>query len=377
MSEDMLETLRAIDPAILTDVVRQDQQSSTFEILDWAVKRLSDKGIINPDGLFLFTGQGRDEQGERLWSVVLKILKGSHDDPNIRHMFYWKREFMLVQSGLLSNLPRPVVVPRFYAATEHENGAWLWMEYIVESVNRRWTTEQYTFAARQVGRFSAECLKLQPLPDYPWLSNRHLRDWLGISADIEDRDNPFVIKAFSSQLLERVTKLWDDSERFLNILDRLPQVFSHFDYQRRNLFIRQTAPNREELVVIDWALCGYGALGAELFSLLGDNMIVFEEEAEAMPELEAAAFPVYLEGLRDGGWTDNPEWVRLAYTTETALYLAAAAPALVTYWTSHSTDALKSFGRTPGEVASGWAEMCEFGLERGDEARQLMDKLGF
>src|SRR5258705_9068092 len=124
MPEDMLETLRAIDPAILVDVVRQDQRSSTFEILDWTVKRLSDKGIINPDGLFLFSGQGHDERGVRAWSVVLKSLKGSKDDPDIGHIFYWKRELLLIQSGLMANLPNPVVVPRFYAATEREDGAW-------------------------------------------------------------------------------------------------------------------------------------------------------------------------------------------------------------------------------------------------------------
>jgi hypothetical protein len=96
MSEDMLATLQAIDPAVLTEVVRQDQRSPTFEILDWNVKRLSDKGVINPDGLFLFSGQGRDEQDTRPWSVVLKILKKPDEEQDMREIFYWKRELLAV-----------------------------------------------------------------------------------------------------------------------------------------------------------------------------------------------------------------------------------------------------------------------------------------
>ena len=179
MPEDMLETLRVIDPQLLTDVVRQDQRSSTFEILDWTVKRLSDKGIMNPDGLFLFSGQGRDEQGIRSWSVVLKTLKGSDDDPNIGNMNYWKRELLLVQSGLMERLPNGVTVPRSYGTSEHKDGAWIWMERISESINPRWTMDQHIFAARQVGRFSAQCLNLKPLPDFPWLQescSRLVRD---------------------------------------------------------------------------------------------------------------------------------------------------------------------------------------------------------
>ena len=65
MPEDLLATLQAIDPIRLTNVVRQDQRSPAFEITNWSVKRLSDKGIINPDGLWIFTGTGRDSQGER------------------------------------------------------------------------------------------------------------------------------------------------------------------------------------------------------------------------------------------------------------------------------------------------------------------------
>jgi hypothetical protein len=277
MSENMLETLQAIDPAVLTEVVRQDQRSPGFEITEWTVKRLSDKGIANPDGLFLFSGQGHDERGTRPWSVVLKILQDSGEEENIHDLFYWKREALLIQSGLLADVPGPVVVPRYYGTVEREGSIWVWMEHIVESVNPRWTIDHFVFAARQVGRFNAACLNVNPAPDYAWLCKSHVRNWLEIVASIHTTDSRFVQQAFSSQLQEQVNKLWTERERFLSALDRLPQVFSHFDFQRRNLFIRQRE-GRDELVVIDWGFSGYDALGGDAFCLIANNMIIFEVE---------------------------------------------------------------------------------------------------
>jgi len=60
MAKDLLASLKAIDFAILTDVVQQDQNSSTFEITDWSARRLSEKRLMNPDGLRVLVGMGFD-----------------------------------------------------------------------------------------------------------------------------------------------------------------------------------------------------------------------------------------------------------------------------------------------------------------------------
>ena len=49
----------------------------------------------------------------------------------------------------------------------------------------------------------------------------------------------------------------------LRVLEILPQFFSHFDSQRRNLFIRKGDDWQDELVLIDWGQCGVGPLGSE------------------------------------------------------------------------------------------------------------------
>jgi hypothetical protein len=130
MAEDMVVKLQAINSAILTDVVRQDQHSPRFEVTGWSVRRLSDKGVSNRDGLWLFSGAGYDNEGSRSWSVVLKILHRQEPEPPLSDLWHWKREFFVAQSGLLARLPGPVKAPRFYRTEETSDGAWLWQEYV-------------------------------------------------------------------------------------------------------------------------------------------------------------------------------------------------------------------------------------------------------
>lgn len=74
MLQELAEQLHTLNPTLLTNIVRQQQDNPTFVLLDWSVAPLSDQGIINPEGLFLFQDQGHDDERVKPWSVVLKIL---------------------------------------------------------------------------------------------------------------------------------------------------------------------------------------------------------------------------------------------------------------------------------------------------------------
>ena len=63
MMEAILDRLQRISLDVLTDVVRQDQRRSSLIITDWAVQPLSDKGIINPGGLWALDGHARAAHG--------------------------------------------------------------------------------------------------------------------------------------------------------------------------------------------------------------------------------------------------------------------------------------------------------------------------
>ena len=80
MMEAMLDGLQRISLDVLTDVVRQDQRSSSLIITDWAVQPLSDKGIVNPGGLWALDGHARAAQGTFAWSLVIKVLRRPHHE---------------------------------------------------------------------------------------------------------------------------------------------------------------------------------------------------------------------------------------------------------------------------------------------------------
>ena len=178
MANDRLAQLQALDPAILTEVVRQDRRSSTFEVGAWSVRRLSDKGIINPEGLWLLSGEGRDGGETRPWSVVVKTLQRQEQEPPSSDLWHWRREALLAQSGLAEGLPGRVRAPRFYRVDETPDGAWVWMEHVVDDRPGPWTLDDYAFAARQLGYWNGTQLVGGPMPTEPWLARQHWRTWL-------------------------------------------------------------------------------------------------------------------------------------------------------------------------------------------------------
>jgi hypothetical protein len=380
MRSDVLERLRAVDPRLLAEIVRQDQRSQSFELRDWTVERLSSQGIINPDALFRFSGHGRAGNEARPWAVVLKILHKPQEEQDRRDLWYWKRELLAGQSQLLERLPGPVMAPRVYAATEHADSGWLWMEHIGGNTSQSWTPAHYAFAARELGRFNAAYLTGSPLPTDPWLCMDHCRWWLRTLERYHPErawDNPFVHTAFSEPVRRNVERLRAEAGRFLTVVNQLPQLFSHFDFQRRNLFIRARADGTDEVVAVDWAMVGIGPLGGDLVSLIGVSALLFEVEPEKVAELEGVSFDAYRAGLRDAGWAGDPDLIRLGYTAWLAVWIGATAPTLTAFWTAEGIRDLakRHFGCGPEAIAASWATLCEFALDRADEARDLMDQL--
>ncbi len=377
MTQNILETLRAIDPAELLEVVRQDQSSPTFEILDWHVEPFGDKGIANADTLYRFSGQGRGSQGIKQWQIVVKTFKdpGTNLDP--RHLRYWKREFLAMQSGFLATLPGPIIVPRCYGTREYEGGVWVWMEHIVDSSSDVWTADEYTFAAHELGRFNGRCFLNQSLPDYPWLSKGYVSTKTDAWPPHHAWEKPLVSQTYSNRTRERILRLWDDRPQFYDALERLPHIISHHDFHRRNILIRRREDGTDQIVAVDWAWVGYGALGADLYSVVGGSALIFELEVGDVAEIESVAFEAYVTGLHEAGWAGNPEMLRLAYDISFAMFLGAEIPGMTAYVAADSMNSFweRQFKRPPTQIASGWSALCELALDRADEARLLMDRL--
>jgi hypothetical protein len=381
--------LRTVDLTVLTAVVRQDQRSPAFELVDWTVAPLSHHKIIDTTGgLYCFSGRGRDAEGERPWSVVLKILNGSGDDSqNQRHPTYWRREVLAFQSGLLSSLPGPIVAPRGYGVREYDGGAWIWMEHIVEATERRWSPEDYRLAARQFGAFAGAYLGGVPRPDAPWLTDGVCRgmladgEFFAVYMDPAQPGNAWESDVtqqwFPEPRRSRTLAVWADKRLFFDAFDRPPQVFCHLDSHRRNLMIRRSAVGTPEIVAIDWSFCGRGPIGADAAVLVMDSLFYFELEPTAVKELEANVLDGYLTGLHDAGWHGDPALIRLGYTAEVALWYAATLPGWTAYLLGEvkRAETTQQFGRTVEEIAAGWLTLWEYAQECVDEARSLIRRV--
>ncbi len=332
----------------------------TFEVL-------SDKGITNPDGLFLFSGRAHTPADDLPWSLVLKLLKKPAQDQGPHAVFYWQREALAFQSGLLSSLPDDIGVPQHYAVTEQEDQTWIWMEHVQETVEPVWTLEQYALAAHQLGRFNGHYLTDRALPTFPWLTKELARQWSVIFNPENAWKNP-AVRQYFSPLCPRIERLWAEREKFYRALGDLPQVFSHFDAQRRNLLIRG-----EEVVALDWALCGTGPVGGDLYSLIGSSCMVREWEAARMGELEQTAFAAYLSGLHEVVETVSPRQVRLAYSAWTALF-GLSTLVITDYTFQQASQGLpgKTVRGSPEEQAESWTALCAYALDLADEARALI-----
>jgi len=377
MAENLPAALRSIDPARLTEVVRQDQRSPSFEITQWSVKRLSDKGIINPEGLWVFAGIGRDSQGERPWSVVLKVLNRPDQEPPPNDMWYWKRELLVAQSGLTERLPGPVKAPRFYQAGESPDDTWLWMEHIHDARPSRWSLDTHTFAARELGRWNGALVLAGPPPDEPWLARQHYRTWLNWVNVDKDWQFSLLQKHVSAELRARWDKFWDERETFFQVLEAMPQVFFHADAQRRNLAIRPGSGQADELVAMDWALCGLAPLGAEMGQVMLGNIILVEWSS-ATRELDVAAFSAYIAGLREAGWQGEAAEVRLAYTAWLSIMAALAMPFGISAVCTPEArdDSLRAFRLAEEELFWHFFAGMIYALDCADEARALMCRLG-
>jgi hypothetical protein len=391
MTDDVRQQLKAIDQAILTEVVRKDQNDPELVLLDWTVEPLSHEKIIETTGgLFCFSGQSQSIDGIRPWKVAMKCINNPKDpSAHPRVWYYWKREILAFQSGFLAQLPLGVRAPRFYGCLESENGAWIWMEHIQETTGKHWSLEYFSRAARHLGNSQGKYLMGTPLIDQPWLCQTFFLNvwdkqgwWSGFMNPASAQNawqSPITQRGFDDRQKSRVLQLLEEKENFFDANYRLPQVLCHNDASRRNfMWSRSAQIGEEELIGIDWAFSGIGALGNDLGQLVGTSLFFFEYDPTDAETLEAAQIEGYLAGLADNGVQVDPRLVRLGYLISLSLWMGAMLPGWTAVMLAPDSEfnVQAMYGRDSEEVLKGWVRLDEFCLDRADEARMLVQQLG-
>jgi hypothetical protein len=130
VSDDLEEQLENIKPEMLTPIVRSVLESDTVEIVKWSYETMQG-GYGGNTSIYRLFGTGLDRGRGVSWSLILKVLRRGDqvDDPT--HFKYWKREFLLVESGILDNLPGNLTAPRCLGVFEpSDRECWIWLEEI-------------------------------------------------------------------------------------------------------------------------------------------------------------------------------------------------------------------------------------------------------
>jgi hypothetical protein len=385
MTEDA-SGLSGVDAATLTPLVRTLLDEPAAVVAGgWSCHPLSG-GAGEGLGLFRLTGSARVGDVTHPWALVCKVSAAT-DGADPQAWDYPAREGLAYGSGLLAALPGGLAAPRCLAVeTQSDETTRLWLEAVTDSHPGPWPLDRYVQVARNLGRFNGAYLAGAPLPDQPWLSRGWLRGFVEPSgpyvADLEQLagpgSRPLPRRHYPPPVVCELERLWTERERFLTALERLPQTFCHHDAFRRNLVIR-AGSGGEELVAVDWAYAGHGAVGEDLEQLVMGSLFFFETVGIAPRDLDAACFAAYVAGLREAGWAGDDRLVRLGFTANLALrhtvgLLHLAWPALTDPALDPPMEEL--FGLPLEEVVEGWAELWPFQFGLAEEARALLSAIG-
>lgn len=367
--------LDAISPATLTPLVQSASNSLTAIITQWSCSQLQGGvgGGTFGTAIYRFEGECHDQENTITWSFILKVLYPI-ENQHPAHSHYWKREVHAYQSGWLTNLSGTLVAPRCFGVVEYPEACWLWLEDVIDARPGQWTVEDFGTAARHLGEFNGAYLTAAALPDWPWLSIQWIRqDVAQVTATMTQLhaalEHPLVRRLLPDQSANKVLRLWEERETFLEVLERLPQTLCHFDAFRRNLFIRNDPNGQPQTVAIDWAFAGIAPIGAELVSLVWVSQVFGETGPKQAHGLDQHIFENYVVGLRAAGWSGDPRLPRLGFTAAVGLRRISTIGGCVS---------LMQRGEWPQEYNDALEPMAACGLfieELVDEARGLMNTL--
>jgi hypothetical protein len=373
----------AIDQAMLTPLVQSALNSNTVEVTHWDYEQVYG-GASAGSAIYRFAGQGRDQGQKVPWSLILKTLCPAEDNVHVRAWNYYKREADAYQSGWLLDLPGGLVAARSFGVVEHSDGTcWIWLEDLTDEIGSRWPLEHSGVVARHAGQLNGAYLVERPLPSWPWLSSGWLQGYVALSAPAmplirDSLDHPLVCRWLPGDASDRLFRLWEERDLFLDALDRLPQTLCHLDLFRRNLFARKTAQGDYQTVAVDWANTGRGAIGEEIVPLVLASVALYEVDLAQAQALEEIVYEGYLEGLRDAGWRGDPRHVRLGYTAASLRHRCGELERVMALILDESQHAWAEqvFGCPIEEVEDHWAQVGSLIDSLTDEARELMDLLG-
>ena len=299
---------------------------------------------------------GRDAQaGPVSYAYFVKLLRHPLRWPGLAQLpdqasrdefvgyFPWRFELDMYESGIGDVLPAGMRTPRLHHVKRPDGDhLGLWWEFVPERP-APWDLDDYRRAAFLLGRLAARrrdgadvnrllpqiCRQAHPSgsPLRFFTERRVLRGVLPALRAGQIWEHPLATAALRQSgdmaLPADMLALAGRLPRVLDMLDGLPQTYAHGDASPQNLMLPASEPGT--VIVIDW---GFGTLlpvGFDLGQLLVGLAHAGKSAPSALPDIDAAIFPAYLEGLAAEDYRAVPAQVRLGYLGSLAARSALSA----------------------------------------------------
>ena len=237
---------------------------------------------------------------------------------------YWRREAEVYSSGLNatysdSGLRGPRTL---HVSARDDSTVAIWMEAVQGTPGAQIDDDLIGELSYRLGRAQGAWRAAgRPLPS--WASKRFLRDYIGskrLGWELLESDDgwsqPLIAKCFPKGLREGANRLRRDREWLLAIMEQTPRTCAHLDVWPNNVLVADDG----DLVLVDWAFVGDGALGEDVGNLVPDAVFDRFVPAERLSALASVALTRYLDGLGDAGWNGDERLVRLAFYASAVKY---------------------------------------------------------
>lgn len=239
------------------------------------------------------------------------------DDP--RHWNYWRREAEVYRSSELRDSLRGTGLDLPAATVEvSDTGAVLWLEDVAGTPGTEFELTDHVALATSLGRWQAAgSLGLD------WESHGFLEQYsasrptpMQLLDDDRAWSQSLIARNWPPRLREGWQRLIANRPLLLDIMRRLPRTRSHLDVWVSNQLRRPSG----EVVLIDWAFTGDGAIGEDLGNHIPDAALDLFWPAERLAELDDVCFEAYLSGLGEAGWRGKDGLVRLGVVASCVKY---------------------------------------------------------
>jgi hypothetical protein len=375
---------------ILTDVVSHMLGEVNVDLPTWSVASI-DYPSVSPHsrGLFRVRGSANTSSGTTDWSLILKAFQLVDDSPTSdeAHPFYWKREALAYQSGLLPQRTDGFAAPACFGVTERsDTSLWLWLEAIDEPAPDHWTISRFRLAAAHLGVFSGSYSLPASLPSAPWLSRGLMRAWVADSAylieciqDSSIWNHPLLCDTAFASFVPAILQLWDQREAWFTTLEQLPQTLCHHDMWRKNVLARRSTGETEQTVAVDWEVVGLGAVGEDVGNFIGVSLLNCDIEAQDAQVCATAMLDDYAQGLQRAGSRADLREMRAAAQATAALrcvFSTACWPATIVRNPDKSArfiqESEQRWRRPIEAIFAQWATVTAFLLAQAEEARVIL-----